>query len=108
MREEAAQSDRRRHPRGADSKQRGGARPNFNFDVFIEGEDAPGFDSSRRGCHGDGAVKNERRHAAAWRRRQAGGGARLQIDFLSIYRIATEFFLQITHKFSKEVENLQK
>ena len=47
--------------------------------LFIEGEDAPGFDSSRRGCHGDGsvspheeAVKNERRHAAAWRRRQAG------------------------------------
>jgi len=28
--------------------------------------------------------------------------------FLNIYRIATESIFQITHKFYKEVENLQK
>ena len=37
-----------------------------------------------------------------------GGGARLNFDFWSIYKIATAFIFQITHKFSKEVENLQK
>ena len=35
-REETAKSDQRRHPRGAGGKQRGGARPNFNFDIFTE------------------------------------------------------------------------
>ena len=44
-------------------------------------------------------------------RKDAGGGAVApccQLDFWNIYRIATEFILQITPKFSKEVENLQK
>jgi len=39
---------------------------------------------------------------------QLRGAGGFNLIFLIIYRIATTFILQITHKFSKEVENLQK
>ena len=65
--------------------------------------------------HGDGsvsprekAVKNDRQRQLRGAGGKQGGGAQLRFNFWIIYRIATTFILQITHKFSKEVENLQK
>jgi len=40
--------------------------------------------------------------------KQLRGAGGFNFIFLIIYRIATAFILQITHKVSKEVENLQK
>jgi len=40
--------------------------------------------------------------------KQLRGAGGFNLIFLIIYRIATALILQITHKFSKEVENLQK
>ena len=80
--------------------------------LFIEGEGASNFASSRTRSprwqkrvtvHGSGEDD---------RRRQLGGEQAVvlccQQKFWNIYRIATESILQITPKFSKEVENLQK
>ena len=54
---------------------------------------------------------------SAWKRWKPIGGelrvapaasSEVEFDFWNIYRTATESIFQITHKFSKEVENLQK
>ena len=55
-------------------------------------------------------------HCACKRRNPIGGDLRVapaasrevEVDFWKIYRTATASIFQITHKFSKEVENLQK
>ena len=54
------------------------------------------------------AAKIDRRRQLRGAGGKQGGGTRLRFDFWIIYKIATVFILQITHKFSKEVENLQK
>ena len=52
----------------------------------------PASTAPERDRHGDGyvpsreeAVRNDRRQAAAWRRRQVGGGVGLQIDFFELF-----------------------
>ena len=54
------------------------------------------------------AAQNDRRRQLRGAGGKQGGGARLDFDFCIIYIIATAFNLQITHKYSKEDENLQK
>ena len=80
--------------------------------LYIAEEGASSFASSRtrsprrrQRVTMRGSGEEGRRQAARWR---AGGGALLHFDFRNNYRIATAFILQITHKFSTEVENLQK
>ena len=70
--------------------------------LFIEGKDASGFDSSRtRSPRRQQRVtaresgEDGRRQAATWRRRQAGGGVGLQIDFFELF---TELPLRLFYK----------
>ena len=80
--------------------------------LLIDGKETSGVDSSRTNSPRSRLRVTAResgeegqRQAAVWRRWQADGG---DFDFWIIYIIATEFILQITLNFSKEVENLQK
>ena len=96
---------------GGGTEQRG-KEGRWRLLLFIEGKEASDVDSTRTSSPRSRlrvtareSGEEGRRQAAACRRCQADGG---DFDFWNIYRIATEFILQIALNFSKEVENLQK
>ena len=66
----------------------------------------PASTAHERGRHGDGSVSPREKAAKMVGGKQLCGAGGFNLIFLIIYRVATALILQITHKFSKEVENL--
>ena len=68
----------------------------------------PASTAHERARHRDGSVSPREKAVKKVSGKQLRGAGGFKLDFWIIYKIATEFILQITHNFSKEVENLQK